>query len=129
MRSIIEVTTPLMDQTFQCIVNFYLIGVDNPVLNFSGIGYDFALYGGGSFYAENITFYKIGALFYSLVTVSFNKCIFTGGDSALADIEGSYIEDIYNLTIRICLLLNNYSQLPLIRIDSVFNVEISGCEF
>ena len=46
----------------QILVNLYLIGVDNPVLNFSGIGYNFALYGGGSFYAENITFYKIGAL-------------------------------------------------------------------
>ena len=79
----------------------YLIAVDNPVLNFSGIGYDFTLYDGGSFYAENITFYKIGVSFYSLVTVRFNKCIFTGGDSALADIERLYIEDIYNLTIGI----------------------------
>ena len=105
----------------QLLVNLYLIGVHNPILNFSGIGYDFTLYGVGSFYAENITFYKIGASFYSLVTMSFNKCIFTGGDSELGDIEGLYIEDIYNLTIR--------NQSALIKIDNVFNVEISGCEF
>ena len=47
------------------------------------------------------------------VTVSFNKCIFTGGDSALADIEGSYIEDIYNLTISNCLFRNNNAQFHL----------------
>ena len=41
----------------QLLVNFYLIGVDNPIVNFSGIHYNFNLYGGGSFYAKNITFY------------------------------------------------------------------------
>ena len=113
----------------ELLVNLYLIGVDNPVLNFSGIGHDFTLYGGDSFYAENITFYKIGASFYSRVTVSFNKCIFTGGDSALADIEDLYFEDVHNLTISNCLFHNNDAQLALIKIDNVFNVEISGCEF
>ena len=66
---------------------------------------------------------------YSLVTVSFNKCIFTSGDSILADNEGLYIEDIYNLTITNCLFHNNYALSALIVIYNVLNVEISGCKF
>ena len=66
---------------------------------------------------------------YSLVTVSFNKCIFTSGDSILADNEGLYIEDIYNLTITNCLFHNNDALSALIVIYNVLNVEISGCEF
>ena len=110
-------------------VNLYLIGVDNPVLNFSGIRFNFSHYGGGSFYAENVTFYKIWVSFYSIVTVRINKCIFTSGDSALANIEGLYIEDIHKLTISNCLFHNNDAQLELIGIKNVLNVEISGCEF
>ena len=114
----------------QLLANLYLIGVDNPIIHFSGLNYDFILQGGGSFYAENITFYKILFFFYSLVTVSFNKCIFTGGDSPLVHIEGLYIADVYNLTISNCLFRNNDAQLALIVIESdVSNVEISGCEF
>ena len=113
----------------QLLVNLYLIGVDNPVLNFSGLHYDISLRGGGSLYAENITFHKIWVSFYSLVTVSFNKCIFTSGDSALADSEGLYIEDIYNLIINNCLFGNNDGQSDLIKIRNVSNVGISGCEF
>ena len=111
----------------QLLVNLYLIGVDNPVLDSNG--YFFTLCGGCSFYAENITFYKIGVSFYSLGTVSFNMCIFMGGNSSLADIEGLYIKDIYNLTISNCLFSNNDARLALIVIDNVFNVAISGCEF
>ena len=108
----------------QLLVNLYLFGVDNLVLDFSGSRYVFHLQGGGCFYAENITFYKIWISFYSLITVSFNKCIFTGGDS---DIEILYIiEDIYNLTINNCLFHNNDAQVTLIGID---NTKISGCEF
>ena len=110
----------------QLLVNLYLIGVDNPVLDFSGSRYGFHLQGGGCFYAENITFYVIRLSFYSLVTVSFNKCLFTGGDS---DIEILHIEDIYNLTISSCLFRNNDAQSALIGIENVFNVEISGSEF
>ena len=113
----------------QLLVNLYLIGVDNPILDFSGIDDFFTLYGGGFFYAENITYYKILVSFYSFVTVSFNKCIFTSGDSTLADIEILYIKDIYNLTISNCLFHNYDAQLPLIVIQNVLNVEISGCEF
>ena len=59
------------------LVNLYLIGVDNPVLDFSGSSYhDFNLRGGGSFYAENITFYDISGIC-SFATMGFNKCIFT----------------------------------------------------
>ena len=110
----------------QLIVNLYLIGVDNPIFNFSGIGNDFTLCGGGSFYAENITFYKIGASFYSLVTMSFSKCIFMGGDSALADTEGLYIEDIYNVTIRNCLFHNNDAQSNLIVIENAINMQVNS---
>ena len=113
----------------QLLVNFYLIGVDNPVVNFSGIHYNFNLYGGGSFYTKHITFYNIFANFHSLVLVSFNKCIFTSGDSALADMEGLYIGHAYNLTISNCLFCNNNAHSAHIMIDNVFNVEISGCEF
>ena len=113
----------------QLLVNLYLIGVDNPILNFSGLHYDISLQGGGTLYAENITFHKIWISFYSLVTVSFNKCIFTSGDSALANIEGLYIENIYNLNISNCLFRNNDAQSDLIKIRNVSNVEISGCEF
>ena len=114
----------------QLLVNLYLIGVDNPVLDFSGNSYYFVFQGSYSFYAENVTFYKISIAFYFVVTVNFNKCIFTSGDSALANIEGWFI-DIYNLTISNCLFHNNnaQSQLALIRIFNVSNVEITGCEF
>ena len=107
----------------------YLIGVDNPIFVFSRSRYGFRLEGGGCFYVENITFAKIWVSFYFLVTVGFNKCIFTSGVSALADIEGLYIEDVYNLTISNCLFRNNDVQSELIVIDNVFTVEISGSEF
>ena len=113
----------------QLLVNLYLIGVDNPILDFSGIHDFFSLYGGGSFYAENITYYKISISFHFVVTMSFNKCIFTNGDSTLSDIQILHIEDIYNLTISNCLFHNNYAQSVLIGIQNVSNVEISGCEF
>ena len=113
----------------QLLVNLYLIGVDNPVLNFSGLHYDFCLQGGGSLYVENITFHKILVSFYTLVTVRFNMCIFTSGDSALDDTEGLYIEDIQNLTISNCLFRNNDVQSDLMEIRNVSNVGISGCEF
>ena len=109
----------------QLLVNLYLIGVDNPIINFSGLHYFFSLQGGGSFYVENITFYEIFVSFYSLVTVSFNKCIFTSGDSTLIDIL--HLQDIYNLTISNCLFRNNDAQSVVIA--NVSNVEISGCEF
>ena len=110
------------------LVNLYLIGVDNPVLNFSRIRY-YILYGGGCFYAENITFYKISISLYSLVTVSFNKCIFSSRDSELADIKGLYIGYIYNVTISNCLFHNNDALPALIVVYNALNVEISGCEF
>ena len=110
----------------QLLVNLYLVGVDNPVLDFSGVHLFFSLYGGGSFYAKNITFYEIWVSFYSLVTVSFNKCIFTSGDSALANIEGLYIEDIYNLTIRNCSFHNNDAQSALIDISCRGGVWLAG---
>ena len=116
----------------QLLVNLYLIGVDNPVVNFSenyNSFFKLVLYHGGSFYAENITFYEIGASFHSLVTVSFNKCIFTSGDSVLADIEILYVHNIYDLTISNCLFHNNNGQSDLIRIRNTSNVEISGCKF
>ena len=112
----------------QLLVNLYLIGIDNPILNFSGLHYSLVLQGGGSFHAENITFYKI-LVFYSLGTVIFNKCIFTSGDSTLADTEGLYIDDVHNLTISHCWFRNNDAQSDLIWIRRVSNVEISGCEF
>ena len=49
----------------QLLVNLYLIGVDNPNFVFGGSRYVFHLLGGGCFYAENITFYKIWVSFYS----------------------------------------------------------------
>ena len=113
----------------QILVNLYLIGVDSPILDFSGIHDFFTLYGGGSFYAENITFHKILVSFYSLVTVSFNKYIFTSGDSTLAEIEILHIVNICNLTISNCLFHNNDAQLVFIAIQNVSNVGISGCEF
>ena len=61
--------------------------------------------------------------------MSFNKCIFTRGDSSLADIEGLYITYIYNLTISNCLFRNNDVESNFIGIKDVSNVEISGCEF
>ena len=113
----------------QLLVNLYLIGVDNPILDFRGSRYIFYFLGEGCFYAENITFYEIWVSFYSLVSVSFNKCIFTSGDSTLAGSEGLFIEDIYNLTISNCLFSNKDDRSPLIWIANVSNVEISGCEF
>ena len=113
----------------QLLVNLYLIGVDNPVLRFSGIHYDNILHNGGCFYAENITFYKISISFYSLVTVSFNKCIFTSGDSIPADNEGLYIKNIYHVTITNCLFHNYETLSALIDVYNVLNVVISGCEF
>ena len=113
----------------QLLVNLYLIGVDNPIFVFSGSRNFFRLQGGGCFYGENITFAMIWVSFYFLVTVSFNKCIFTSGVSSLADTEGLYIEDVYNLTISNCLFHNNDAQSELIVINNVFNVEISVSEF
>ena len=61
------------------LVNLYLIGVDNPVLNFSGSRYDFsgnlsALIRHRSFYAENITFYQFFiSLNYFLTTLLCNS--------------------------------------------------------
>ena len=110
----------------------YLIGVDNPVLDFSGSilrSYtDFNLQGGGSFYAENITFYDISGICY-FATMIFNNCIFTSGGKAVTDNKGLYIADIYNLIISNCLFRNNDARSELIVITSPFNVEISGCEF
>ena len=113
----------------QLLVNLYLIGVDNPILDFSGSCYAFRLQGGGCFYAKNIIFYEIWVSFYYLVTLSFNKCIFTSGVSALAGTEGLYIKDIYNLTISNCLFHNNDAQSKLIEIEDVLNVEICESEF
>ena len=112
------------------LVNLYLIRVDNPVLEFSGSSYnDFTLRGGGSFYAENITFYDISGAFL-LVTVSFNKCIFTSArGKAVTDKEGLYIVEIHNLIISNCLFRNNDAQSELLVFQHVLNVEISGCEF
>ena len=105
----------------------YLIGVDNPILDFSG---HFSSQGGCSFYAENITFYKIGMSFSFFATVSFKKCIFTGIlDPTNLKLEGLYIENIYNVTISNCLFRNNDAQYDFINIENVVNVEISGCEF
>ena len=110
----------------QLLVNLYLIGVDNPILDFSGSRYVFYLQGGGCFYAETFTFYNIWASLHSIVTVSFNKCLFTSGDS---NIETLHIEDIYNLTISNCSFRNNDAQSTLIGIQNVSNVEIFGSEF
>ena len=116
----------------QLLVNFYLVGVDNPVINFSGENYNSSfkldLQGGSSFYTENITFHKISVSFYSLVTVSFNKCIFTGTLN-LVNIEGLHIEDICNVTITNCLFHNNDALSDLINIYIyifyVFNVDVN----
>ena len=113
----------------QLLVDLYLIGVDNPVLNFSGNHSYLGLQGGGSFYAENITFCKFLVSFQSLATVSFNKCIFTSGDSALEDIENLCVDNIYDLTISNCSFCNNDAQSDLIRIRNASNVEIAGCVF
>ena len=114
------------------LVNLYLIGVDNPVLDFSGSilrSYsDFNLQGGGSFYAENITFYDISGICY-FATMIFNNCIFTSGGKAVTDKKGLYIADIDNLIISNCLFCNNEVRSELIVITNPFNVEISGCEF
>ena len=113
------------------LVNLYLIGVFNPVLDFSGNSYYdfFNFQGGGSFYAENITFYDISGVF-SLVTVNFNKCIFTSArGKAVTDKDGLYIAGIHNLIISNCLFRDNDAQSELIVISKPLNVEISGCEF
>ena len=113
----------------QLLVNLYLIGVHNPVLDFSGSSYyDFNLQGGGSFYAENIIFYSISG-YLSIVTMSFNKCIFTSGGKAVTNKEGLYIANIHNAIISNCLFHNNDAQSELIVFQHVLNVEISGCEF
>ena len=111
----------------QLLVNLYLIGVDNPIIHFSR--FYSGVQGWVSFYAENITFYGIEMLFSTFVTVSFNKCIFTGGTLELTKLEGLYIENIYNFIISNCLFHNDVAPLAHIWIDDVFNVEISGCEF
>ena len=111
------------------LVNLYLIGVDNPILDFRGSHYVFPLQGGGCFYAESITFYAIWVSFYFLGTVSFHKCIFTSGDSTQADTEGLYIDNVYNLTISNCIFDNNDALSSLIEIEDVLIVEISGSEF
>ena len=121
----------------QLLVNLYLIGVDNPVLDFSGSHYNFSgnlsalihHQGGSSFYAENITFYQFFISFNYFVTVSFNKCIFTNGGRALTDKEVLDIVDIYNLIISNCLFHYNDVGYELIVVQNVLNVEISGCEF
>ena len=109
------------------LVNLYLIGVDNPVLKFSGSRNVFGFNGTGSFYAENITFYKISGN-YSLITVSFNKCIFTSGGSAVTKMINLYIIVRY-VIISNCLFRNNVAQSELIYIESVLIGKISGCEF
>ena len=80
----------------QLLVNLYLIGVDNPVLNFSMYIGTLQIQGEGSFYAANITFYGVSGYF-SNVTVSFNKCIITRTNT---EDGGFYIRDVQNLTIN-----------------------------
>ena len=109
------------------LVNLYLIGVDNPVLKFSGSRNVFSFNGTGSFYAENITFYKISGN-YSLITVSFNKCIFTSRGSAVTNMISLYIIVRY-VIISNCLFHNNVAQSELIYIESVLIGNISGCDF
>ena len=109
------------------LVNLYLIGVDNPVLKFSGSRNVFSFNSTGSFYAENITFYKISGN-YSLITVSFNKCIFTSGGSAVTNMISLYIIVRY-VIISNCLFHNNVAQSELIYIESVLIGNISGCDF
>ena len=104
----------------QLLVNLYLIGVNNHIFVFGRSRYGFRLEGGGCFYAENITFAKIWVSFYFLVTVGFNKCIFTSGVSALADIKNLYIDDVY------CLFRNNEAQSEVIVIGNVFNMEVNS---
>ena len=62
--------------------------------------------------------------------MSFNKCIFTSGDSILDDIEIFYVEDTYNLTTStvyfVTMMVNQHAFTV---IDNVSNVEISGCTF
>ena len=112
------------------LVNLYLIGIDNPVLDFSGISYyDFILQGAGSFYADNITLYDISGVS-SFATMIFNNCIFTSGGKVFTDKKGLYIADINNdIIISNCLFQNSDAQPELIVISNPFNVEIFGCEF
>ena len=110
------------------LVNLYLIGVDNPVLDFSGSSCnDFNLQSGGSFYAENMTFYDISGIC-SFATMIFNNCIFTSGGKAVTDKEGLYIADIYTVIISNCIFCNNVQD-ELIVFQNVVNVELFGCEF
>ena len=110
------------------LVNLYLIGVDNPVLDFSGSSYnDFNLQGGGSFYAANVTFYDISGIC-TFPKMIINNCIFTSGGKAVTDKEGLYIANIYTVIISNCLFRNNVQD-ELIVFQHVLNVELSGCEF
>ena len=115
----------------QLLVNLYLIGVDNPVLDFSGSSYhDFSLQGGGYFYAENVTFYNI-SVDCSIEIMIFNNCIFTSGSKAVANKKFLYITYISKLIINNCLFHNNGAGVleELILITNVAYVDISGCEF
>ena len=116
--------------TIQLLVNLYLIGVDNPVLRFCGDSYShFQLQGGGSFYAENIIFNNFLGVFI-LVTVSFNKCIFTSArGKAVTHNYGLYMGENHNVIISNCLFYNINAQTTLIQINNPLNVKLSGCEF
>ena len=112
----------------QLLFNLYLIGVDNPVLDFS-INYitnSLLIRGEGSFYAENITFYDISGDFCN-VTVSFNKCIFTSRYRGNDIYSNFLIWDVQNLTISNCLFYNNLFSLT-ITISNISNMKISGSE-
>ena len=113
----------------QLLVNLHLIGVDNPVLNFSGKHSVLIHRGTGSFYAESITFYQFYLIYKYFITVSFNKCIFTNGGRGLTDKEGLHIGYVHNLTVSNCLFHDNDNQSELIVTKNVSHVEICGCEF
>ena len=108
----------------QLLVNLYLIGVDNPVLNFSMYIGTLQIQGEGSFYAANITFYGVSGYFSSVI-VSFNKCIITCMNT---EDGGFNIMDVQNLTISNCLFYNNYLDSPIF-ILNISNVKISESEF
>ena len=116
------------------VVNLYLIGVDNPVLDFSVNRYEFTgnlsplIHPQCSFYAENIIFYQFFMSFMYLLTVSFNNCIFTDGGRPLTYMESLFIGDSYTVIINNSLVWNNRKQSELIIIENVVHVNISGCE-